>query len=208
MEWSWIWKGILVVLMGTFLLRVAGRKTISQMTLAETVIMVSIGTLLVQPIATKSIWIAFGTGLVLVLTLLVIEYAQIKMDGVKKVITGKAKVIIEKGELIEKNMLKLRITADQVEMRLRQKNVKNINDVEWATLEPNGQVGFILKEEAQPVTKKEFQQLQQLMVSSTEEQMKLLHQQLTQLQTQLNQNNLFTEVAYGEHTTPPPKHLQ
>ena len=43
MEWDFVWKAILIVLAGTILLRIAGRKTISQMTLAETVIMIAIG---------------------------------------------------------------------------------------------------------------------------------------------------------------------
>jgi uncharacterized membrane protein YcaP (DUF421 family) len=51
-----IWKAILVVVGGTLLLRVAGRKSISQMSLAQVVIMVGIGSLLVQPIVGKSIW--------------------------------------------------------------------------------------------------------------------------------------------------------
>jgi hypothetical protein len=38
MEWDLIWKAVLVVLAGTFLLRIAGRKTISQMTLADQVL--------------------------------------------------------------------------------------------------------------------------------------------------------------------------
>lgn len=208
MDLSLIWKGILIVLIGTLLLRFAGRKTISQMTLAETVIMISIGALLVQPIANKSIWVAFGAGAVLVVTLIAMQYGQVKINGLEKLITGRSEVVIENGTFNEKNMMKLRITVDQIEMRLRQHNVTSINDVEWATLEPNGQLGFSLKPEAQPLTKKEFQQLQQSNNQPSESQYEQLNQKLNQIQNQLNQNNLFAEVKNKEHKHTPPEHLQ
>ncbi|WP_174612827.1 DUF421 domain-containing protein [Virgibacillus ihumii] len=207
MEINWIWKAILIVLVGTLLLRVAGRKTVSQMTLAEAVIMISIGTLIVQPVTTQNVWLAFATGAVLVLTLLAMEYGQLKFDGLEKLITGKSKVLIENGTLNEKNLAKLRMTVDQLEMNLRQNNVTNIKDVEWATLEPNGKLGFTLKQEAQPVTKAEFKQLQQSVNKSTESQLEQLNQQMNQLQKQLNRNNIFSEVE-KDHKNTPPEHLQ
>lgn len=41
--------------MGILLLRLFGRKTISQMTIAQTIIMISLGTIIVQPIVEKSV---------------------------------------------------------------------------------------------------------------------------------------------------------
>ena len=57
MDLDWIWKAVLIVLSGTLLLRIAGRKSISQMTLAQTVIMIGIGSLLM---ALFSNFVAFG----------------------------------------------------------------------------------------------------------------------------------------------------
>jgi uncharacterized membrane protein YcaP (DUF421 family) len=210
MDFGWIWKGVLIVLVGTFLLRFAGRKTIAQMTLAETVLMIAIGSLLVEPIANKNIWVAFGVGAVLVLTLILIELGQLKWDTLEKVFTGKSKVLISNGNIHEKTMAKMRMTVDQLEMTLRQKNVMKISDVEFATLEPNGQLGLSLMQDAQPVTKKEFQQLQQSLNSilSLETQMQQMNQQLEQLQKQVSEGNIFKEVELQGHKINPPKHLQ
>ncbi|MBM7583632.1 uncharacterized membrane protein YcaP (DUF421 family) [Bacillus pakistanensis] len=209
MEFDWIWKAVLIVIAGTFLLRIAGRKSISQMTLAQTVIMVGIGSLLIQPVAGKSIWTTIAVGAILILTLIVLEYAQLKSDNVEKLITGKAKILIENGNINEKNLRKLRFTVDQLEMKLRQQNVSKINDVKYATLEPNGQVGYELKQEAQPVTKQEFQLLQQ----DIQQIKQLLNPGLRSGSQQLNQPNnqqdLFDEVAMKAHDkNTPPKHLQ
>lgn len=171
------------------------------MTLAETVIMISIGSLLIQPVAGKNIWVTFVIGALLVGTLLVMEFAQVKGDALERVITGKSKVIIENGTINEKNLKKLKLTVDQLEMNLRQKSVSKISDVKWATLEPNGQIGYILKDEAQPVTKKEFQKLTIQ-----------LQQVVQQLNTSGNDTSqtsqtIFSEVENEDHHPTPPERL-
>jgi uncharacterized membrane protein YcaP (DUF421 family) len=205
MDLNWIWKSILIVLAGTLLLRIAGRKSISQMTLAQTVIMIGIGSLLIQPLAGKNIWTTIIVGAILVVTLVVMELLQVKFDKVEKFITGRAKVLINNGNLDEKGLKKVRLTVDQLEMKLRQNNVSSLQDVKWATLEPNGQIGFELKEEAKPALNKDI---------------RLLQQQMNQILMLLKGNaapmpandsakqDLFAEVAKKSHTTEPPEHLQ
>ncbi|WP_394581815.1 DUF421 domain-containing protein [Cytobacillus firmus] len=207
MEFDWIWNSILVVIGGTLLLRIAGRKSISQMTLAQVVIMIGIGSLLIEPVSGESIWTTLAVGLILVLTLVIMEYAQMKSDKFEKFITGQSKIIIEEGKLNEQNLRKLRFTVDQLEMKLRQHNVAVISDVRWATLEPNGQVGYELKEEAQPVTKKEFLQLQ----ADVQQLIHLLEPAFAQgfsvHMVPENEEDIFTEVA-EETADSVPDHLQ
>ncbi|RYG72547.1 DUF421 domain-containing protein [Lentibacillus lipolyticus] len=221
MDLDWIWKSIIIVIGGTFLLRMAGRKSISQMTLPQTVIMIGIGSLLIQPVSGKNIWVTLAVGTLLIMTLFIMEYVQIKGNIFEKLITGKSKILIENGKLKEQNLKKLRLTVDQLEMNLRMKNVSNIDDVEWATLEPNGQVGFTLKKEAQPVTRKEFEQLsadlqQVLSQLSTDAQINQLRTQLNDLNNQLEEmkwkRDIFKEIddddKKQETQNPSPRHLQ
>ncbi|MFC4558222.1 DUF421 domain-containing protein [Virgibacillus kekensis] len=206
MELDWIWKAILIVVGGTMLLRLAGRKSISQMTLPQTVIMIGIGSLLIQPVAGNSVWETLAVGGVLVLTLLVMEYAQVKGNAFEKVIIGKSVVLIENGQLKEDNMKKLRLTVDQLEMNLRLQNVLHLEDVEWATLEPNGQVGFTLKEEEQPATKKEMRQLSNEIHQAFNQIAKA--QSANQSMPNPEQPNIFTELDENKPKKPSPKHLQ
>ncbi len=208
MEFDWIWNSILVVVGGTLLLRLAGRKSISQMTLAQVVIMIGIGSLLIEPVSGDSIWTTLAVGLILVLTLIVMEYAQVKSDKFERFITGQSKIIIEDGVLNEENLRKLRFTVDQLEMKLRQHNVAVISDVRWATLEANGQVGYELKEEAQPVTKKEFQQLQ----ADVQQLINLLEPAFAKgfsiHMLSEKEEDIFTEVAEETANNNGPDHLQ
>ncbi|WP_010648538.1 DUF421 domain-containing protein [Oceanobacillus massiliensis] len=215
MEFDWVWKAILIVIAGTFLLRVAGRKSISQMTLAQTVIMIGIGSLLIQPLAGKNVWVTIGVGLVLILTLILMEFIQVKGDFFEGLLTGKAKLLIENGILNEKNLQKLRITVDQLEMNLRLQNVSKLSDVEWATLEPNGRIGFILKQDVQPVTKREFNEFAEVILTSlaelqidktrTNDYLQKINKQPLK---ESEQENIFAEVKRNHHKNSPPKHLR
>lgn len=48
-------------------------------------------------------------------------------------------------------------------MRLRQKSVQRIEDVQWASIEPNGEIGYALKEHKQFATKEDIQMILDLL---------------------------------------------
>ncbi|WP_078545698.1 DUF421 domain-containing protein [Litchfieldia alkalitelluris] len=213
MDWDLLWKATVIVIGGTLLLRIAGRKSIAQMTLAQVVIMIGIGSLLVQPIVGKNVWTTLLVGLALVVTLLVIEYAQVKSDKFEKFVTGQSKLVIENGEVNVQNLRKLRYTVDQLEMQLRQNSISNISDVQSATLEPNGTVGFMLKENKQPATKEDIQNiLKEIQELRTIVPRKIVtsSQQSVESSNDSNSNNfnIFDEVGKKGHQNPPPKYLQ
>lgn len=159
MDLSLIWKAALIIVFGTLLLRIGGKKSISEMTIAQTVLMISIGTLLIQPVTSKNIWVTFIVAAVLVAVLLVMEILQVKSDRSESIITGEPTILVKNGIIQDQALQKVRITVDQLETRLRQHNVTNITDLEWASLEPSGKIGFALKEHAKPATKGDVQKL-------------------------------------------------
>lgn len=157
-----IWQTLLIFIIGSALLRVSGRKTISEMTMPQTIIMLMLGTLLIDPVSGNGLWTTFGVAALLLFTLMVTEYFQLKSDKIETIISGKAISVIENGMINENNMSKLRLTVEQLEERLRQKGISSIADVQMATMEVNGQLGYHLKENKQPATKEDIQQLVQL----------------------------------------------
>jgi len=56
----------------------------------------------------------------------------------------------------------MRLTVDMLEVRLRQQNIQSFKDLQWATIESNGQLGYMLKPNKQYVTKEDIQQLKSL----------------------------------------------
>ncbi|MBD1373394.1 DUF421 domain-containing protein [Hazenella sp. IB182357] len=152
-----VWKTFLIFVIGTIILRLGGRKSISQMTIAQVVVMIGIGSLLIQPVSGHGIGYTFLAAFVLVCFMLIFEYLQMKFDRFETIGTGKAKMVIEHGQLNVKNLRMLRLTVDQLETRLREVGIANIEDVEWATIEVSGQLGYALKPPKQPATKEDIQ---------------------------------------------------
>lgn len=74
-------------------------------------------------------------------------------------LTGKAKIVIENGQLHIENLKRMRLTADQLEMQLRLHGVTAIQDVKKGTLEANGQLGRELTDDAKPLTVRDLKQL-------------------------------------------------
>ncbi|CAM4379321.1 DUF421 domain-containing protein [Paenibacillus tarimensis] len=159
LEWQWLWKTILIVVVGAGLLRIAGRKSIAQMTTSQTVIMIAIGSLLIQPVSGKSIWVAFSVAAIMVATLIGLEWMQLKLNWVEKLITGSAVPLIVHGQLQERNLRKVRLTVDLLDNQLRQKSVLRRSDVKHAILEPGGQITVVLNEAAQPASKQDLVRL-------------------------------------------------
>jgi uncharacterized membrane protein YcaP (DUF421 family) len=203
MDLHFIWKSVVIVVGGILILRLAGRKSISQLTVAQTVLMVAVGSLIIQPVSERNIWITMLITFLLVITLLIVEYLVVKFDGLEKFFYGQSIIVVEDGKLHEANLKKLRLTVDMLEVRLRQQGVQKINDLQWATIESNGQLGYLLKPEKQNATKEDIQILMTLIqnlhtVSET---------QTSSLQTNPG-DNLFLEVKKNKHNQEPPQHLK
>ncbi|TQK53408.1 uncharacterized membrane protein YcaP (DUF421 family) [Brevibacillus sp. AG162] len=191
MSWILIMQTVGVIVFGTLLLRIAGRKSISQMTMAQVVVMIGIGTLLIQPISGHGYWPTFVLALVLVIGMIAIEYLGVKSNLFESIITGKAVLVIENGQLLIENMRKLRLSTDKLEMRLRQAGISSISDVEWATIEVSGNLGYQLKSDKQPATKEDIQKL----IHFIENRIPMVRRDLTV------EDNIFSEIKYGHQTT-------
>ncbi|SHM78337.1 DUF421 domain-containing protein [Gracilibacillus kekensis] len=199
MDFHFIWKAIVVVIGGVLILRLAGRKSISQLTVAQTVMMIAVGSLIIQPVGDRNIWITMVITFLMVSTLLFIEYIVIKSNMLETLIYGKSLIVVENGQINEKNLRKLRLTVDMLEVRLRQQNIQHFTDLKWATIEPNGQLGYMLKSEKQYATKEDIEMLKSLITSNSSN-------SLPQIDTDRS-DNLFTEVKNREHKVKPKENL-
>lgn len=193
-----IWEPFVVLIAGLFLLKLTGRKAIAQMTMPQLIVMLSLGTILVQPIAHKGVVRTLVVVGIFVVTLFLLEYLQVKINGAEKIFTGKSKVVIENGTINVSELQKLRLSVDQLEMRLRLNGISKVDDIKTATIEPNGELGYELKDEAKPLTKKDFQKLMdEYMLGIKESQ---------SMEQQNSASNIFTEIQ-GEQKSNP-KYLQ
>lgn len=190
MDFHWIWQTIIIFYAGRFILRLAGRKSISQMTITQVIVMIGIGSLLIQPIAEEGIFHTLGVGLLLVILMILTEYLELKFDIVETISTGKSTVVIENGQIDKNKLKKLRLSVDRLETRLRQSGISSINDIKHAMIEVSGLVGYEMHDDKKPVTKEEFKLLRNE-IAQIKEAMGLPVN--TQKPEQEN-NNIFAEI--------------
>ncbi|WP_246050090.1 DUF421 domain-containing protein [Aquibacillus sediminis] len=204
LDLHFIWKAIIVVLGGVLILRLAGRKSISQLTVAQTVMMIAVGSLIIQPVGDRNIWITMAITFLMVITLLFIEYIVIKSDTIETLIYGKSLLVVEDGQIIESNLKKLRLTVDMLEVRLRQQNIQSISDLQWATIESNGQLGYMLKPDKNYATKEDINMLKSLIELN-------LSNLPTETEATKNQttgsDDIFNEIKNRKHKQKPKEYL-
>lgn len=191
MKLDWIWQSILIFFVGTFILRIGGRKSISQMTISQTVVMIGLGSLLIQPVTGKGLLITFLAALVLAILMIITEYLEIKIDFLESLFAGKAVIVIQNGAPNIKNLRKLRLSIDRLETRLRQVGISSIEDVKYATIEVSGQLGYELKENKKPLTKEDFMTL----MAEISQMREMMGDNVKSQNSKNEQNNIFQEIS-------------
>ena len=79
-----------------------------------------------------------------------------KSTKAREIICGKPSILIFRGKIDQKVLKKERFTINELEERLRDNNIFNIGDVEYAVLETSGQVTVIPKPNKRPATPEDF----------------------------------------------------
>lgn len=156
-----LWKSVIMIAVGTFLLRIAGRKSISQLSVTQTVIMISIGSIIIQPFIEHSLWETIFAAAIFILVLILMEFLEIKSKFFEYLFSGKTIAVVENGQVISKNLKKMRLTESQLSMRIRQEGLGDIKDFKIVLLEPNGQIGYELMDEAKTVTVRDLKSILQ-----------------------------------------------
>ncbi|MCM3413199.1 DUF421 domain-containing protein [Metabacillus litoralis] len=80
---------------------------------------------------------------------------SLKSKGFRDFIEGRATIFIKDGKIMEDNLKKEKYTTDELLELLRKKDVFKVADVEFAVLEPTGDLSVMLKKENQPLTPKD-----------------------------------------------------
>lgn len=144
--------GTLVVLF-TFT-RILGKRQISQLSFLEFVTGITLGELAgfistdierhyLHGILALFIWFAVPYSL---------ELLTLKSVRMRQLLEGKGRVLVKEGKVLEDNLKKERMTADEFMEALRGKNVFRLADVEFAVMESNGELSVLLKRDKQPLT--------------------------------------------------------
>lgn len=147
-------RAIILYVLVLIVMRVMGKREIGQLQPFELAISIMIADLATIPMA--DVGIPITTGVIAMLSLLImhllISFINLKSMRMRAIICGKPRILIYRGKIQEKALIKERFTMNELEERLRSVNVMNLGDVEYAILETSGQISVIPKPNKRNVT--------------------------------------------------------
>ena len=138
-------------------IRLMGKRQIGQMEPSEFVVTMLAANLAAIPM--EDAGIPFYSGLIPILTVLGVELvlSGISMSSVRfrRILCGKPVIMIENGRILRENLLKTRVTLDELTGHLREKDVLDLTTVQYAILETNGNLSVFLYPAEAPASARE-----------------------------------------------------
>jgi uncharacterized membrane protein YcaP (DUF421 family) len=142
-----VYRALILFFAVYFLLRVVGRRELAQMEPFDFILLIVLGDAIQQGLTQDDYSV---TGALIVITSIaaiqvVVGFFAFRFKRVRSFLDGEPIVLVEDGRILEKNLRRVRISADELAEEARQQQVASIDDIEWGILETSGKVSVIPK---------------------------------------------------------------
>ena len=150
-------RTVILYLILIAVIRLMGKRQIGQMEASEFVVTMLVANLASIPMQDGGI--PLFTGVVPILTVLGIELVlsavSLRSIRFRKILCGKPVILIENGNILQKNLRKTRVTLDELTGHLREKDVLDLASVQYAILETNGNLSVFPYPKEKPASAKD-----------------------------------------------------
>lgn len=130
------------------IMRVAGKKEVSQLQLSELVTSFMVSEIACMPITDPKLplykAIAYSTTVIGINML--VSYLDIKLPVFKHIVEGKPEFLIVKGKIDRNAMNRSQVTLSELVSAMRKEGVPAIDEINYAVLEPDGNISIITVE--------------------------------------------------------------
>ena len=147
-------RTIIIYIFVLLVMRGMGKRQIGQMQPFELVIAMMIADLDATPLCEIGFPITYGLIPILGLLVMHILISIINLKSIKfrELICGKPRILIYRGKIDQTALKKENFTINELQERLRNNNITNLGEVEYAILETSGQVTVKQKPEKRSLT--------------------------------------------------------
>ncbi len=139
--------------------KIIGKKQVSQLSLFDYVIGISIGNFAAEMTINTDSPEINGIVAVLVFGLVayLVSYLTLKSIVLRRFFIGTPTILIQKGKIIEKNLKQSKMDMNDLLEQIRIDGYFDISEVDYAIMEANGKISVLPKKENKPVTLKDMQ---------------------------------------------------
>lgn len=142
-----------------FITKMIGKHEVGGLTITDFVTGIVIGSIaasLVFELNEPPGYYLFGLFVFMAITM-TSQWAGMRYRPLHKLLNDEPTVVVHNGKILESNMRRMRYTADDLTSQLRQQGTFSIADVEYAIVEPNGELSVLVKSQVAPLTPQDLQ---------------------------------------------------
>jgi uncharacterized membrane protein YcaP (DUF421 family) len=130
------------------LTRVIGRRELSSLEPFDLILLIVLGDTIQQGLTQDDYSV---TGAVIAVgTIAALQVAtswfSFRFRWARRVLNGDPIVLIQDGKVLEQNLRRERLTAEELARAARGEQIASLDDVQWAVFEPSGKISFIPKQ--------------------------------------------------------------
>lgn len=151
-------RTVIVYLILLAIMRLMGKRQLGELEISELVTTLLLSEIASMPITSQNIPLMHAViPLVTILTFEVgLSIILIKFPRLKNIASARPSVLIRHGRLDQKELLRIRISLDELVSEIRQAGLCGIEAVDYAILEQNGKISILPKKSAAPPDAKEL----------------------------------------------------
>ncbi len=142
-------RTVLIYIIVTFAVRLMGKRQVGDMQTSELVITMIISEIASLPLENPERPLISGIIPVLMLAAIeiIVSVVMMKSRKARGIICGHPIIIIRDGEIVEKEINRLRLSREDVYSLLRQQQYPDPSGVKFGIIEPNGSLSILKKED-------------------------------------------------------------
>lgn len=151
-------RTILVLIILFFITKMMGKKQISELNFFDYVVGITIGSIAadISLDIEKNMIAGIAALFIYGFISYIISFVSIKSILARRFFIGVPTVLVEKGKIIESGLKKSKIDVNDLLMVARENGYFNLDEIDYALMEVNGNISFLPKEKEKPVTKKDM----------------------------------------------------
>lgn len=151
-------RTILILIILFFITKTMGKKQISELNFFDYVVGITIGSIAadISLDIEKDMLAGIAALFIYGFISYIISFISIKSIWARRFIIGVPTVLVEKGKIIESGLKKSKIDVNDLLMVARENGYFNLDEIDYALMEVNGNISFLPKEKEKPVTKKDM----------------------------------------------------
>ena len=151
-------RTILVLIILFFITKMMGKKQISELNFFDYIVGITIGSIAadISLDIEKNMIAGIAALFIYGFISYIISFVSIKSILARRFFIGVPTVLVEKGKIIESGLKKSKIDVNDLLMVARENGYFNLDEIDYALMEVNGNISFLPKEKEKPVTKKDI----------------------------------------------------